>query len=432
MKLRFFMPDSQDLVDPSFDFRRETRSRERVRQRDDVYAHELFSSVPYDGILVSKAIVDGIGGSGAGRYTLGQRTRFMRCGVRAFLRAEDLPIPIMGDCGAFSYIGERTPPYSVEDVASFYEVAGFDAGVSLDHVILPYRPEWDDSRVDDEGKDARERQELTLQYASEFRKLHKRQKLSFMPLGVAQGWSPRSYRRSLSALQKMGYRYIAVGGLVPYRDHQILATLEAMNEVRRGDTRLHLLGVTRTHHVEAFTNFGAASFDSTSPLRQAFKDDKDNYYLPGGNALPAVRVPQLDGNPKLQRRIRSGEVDQSLARTLEGSALELLRKYAARRVKLDELVPVLCDYERLLDPTRQNEDVYREVLGARPWEKCPCDVCRTIGYQVILFRGAERNKRRGFHNTWVFRQRLNEALDQLEPPKIRGARKGRAQLDATP
>jgi hypothetical protein len=57
--VKFFFPDSQDLVDPSFDFSDETRSEHRVRQRDDHYAHEVFSSPPYDGLLVSKAIVDG-------------------------------------------------------------------------------------------------------------------------------------------------------------------------------------------------------------------------------------------------------------------------------------------------------------------------------------------------------------------------------------
>jgi hypothetical protein len=50
------------------------------------------------------------------------------------------------------------------------------------------------------------------------------------------------------------------------------------------------------------------------------------------------------------------------------------------------------------------------VLAAKPWSSCPCDVCRTLGYHVILFRGAERNRRRGFHNLWVFYRRLRREL----------------------
>src|SRR5437016_824861 len=65
--MKFFFPDAQDLVDPSFDFEAETRSEERVRQRDDLYAHEIFPEPPYDGLLVSKAIVEGQGGDGS-RY----------------------------------------------------------------------------------------------------------------------------------------------------------------------------------------------------------------------------------------------------------------------------------------------------------------------------------------------------------------------------
>src|SRR5260221_7204583 len=73
-RVKYFLPDAQDLVDPSFDFQTEGRSRTRIRQRDDVYAHELFDDRVVDGILVSKGIVEGFGGSG-GRYTMAQRHR---------------------------------------------------------------------------------------------------------------------------------------------------------------------------------------------------------------------------------------------------------------------------------------------------------------------------------------------------------------------
>jgi len=57
--MKFYFPDSQDLVDPSFNFETEKRSETRIRQRDDLYAHEVFKKPPYDGMLVSKAIVEG-------------------------------------------------------------------------------------------------------------------------------------------------------------------------------------------------------------------------------------------------------------------------------------------------------------------------------------------------------------------------------------
>ena len=130
--MKYFLPDSQDLVDPSFDFERERRSVTRLRQRDDFYAHEVFKDAAFDGILVSKGIVDGSQNTG-GRYTLAQRHRLLREGAREFFRldrAGKLSLPTMGDCGAFTYLKEKDPPYSVDDVLRFYVECGFDYGIS--------------------------------------------------------------------------------------------------------------------------------------------------------------------------------------------------------------------------------------------------------------------------------------------------------------
>src|SRR5262249_53074103 len=116
--MKFFFADSLDVVDPSFDFVTETRSATRVRQQDDVYPHELFSEPPYDGILVSKAIVEGVGGGVSGKYSLPQRHRLQRVGVREFFRLDHPPreprLLTMGDCGAFTYVREDVPPFSVD------------------------------------------------------------------------------------------------------------------------------------------------------------------------------------------------------------------------------------------------------------------------------------------------------------------------------
>ncbi|MDY7231535.1 tRNA-guanine transglycosylase DpdA [Hyalangium rubrum] len=406
--MRYFLPDSQDLVDPSFDFDTERRLATRQRQRDDLYAHEVFTERAYDGILVSKGIVDGFGAT-TSRYTLAQRQRLLRTGAPDFFRLSRVKwgaIPMMGDCGAFTYVKEEKPPYTVEDLASFYVECGFDYGISLDHVILAYQPEWDQTGA---LAEMQERQELTLSLAQNFFDLHQRDALPFTPLGVAQGWSPRSYARSLKELQRIGYRYVAVGGMVPLKTHEILATLREMNCVRRDDTRLHLLGISRIETVQDFARLGVASFDSTAPLRQAFKDGKDNFYTLQ-RTYTAVRIPQVEGNPKLQKLISSGKLNQERARELEKACLEAMRRFDAGEVKVDHVLERLSRYEEFYDGEASHQDAYREVLEVRPWKHCPCDVCRTLGYHIILFRGAERNRRRGFHNTWVFYRRLQREL----------------------
>lgn len=225
------------------------------------------------------------------------------------------------------------------------------------------------------------------------------------PLGVAQGWSPQSYADAVVALQRIGYQRIALGGMVPLKTQEILACLAAIDQVREPTTQLHLLGISRCDDVPTFATHGVTSFDSTSPFRQAFKDDRDNYYTPTGTYV-ALRVPQVDGNPKLKARIRSGEISQAQALALERTALTRLRQYDADEIDVDPVVQALVDYSAVWDGKSDRSAQYRATLTDRPWRDCPCDLCKAIGIEVVIFRGTERNKRRGFHNLYVFEQRL--------------------------
>jgi hypothetical protein len=409
----FYFPDSQDQIEPTYDFLAEERSPFRVRQRDDRYAHEVHAKPAYKGILVSKAIVDGIGA--AGRYTAAQRHRLYRLGIRGFFRLDDCkgaPLKSMGDCGAFSYIAQPEPPYEPDDVIDFYEGCGFDRGIAIDHVILGYRAESDvDGDIDLAWV---ERQALNVRLAEVFLERWRARDCTFEPVGVAHGWSPRSYADSVARLQDLGYRRIALGGLVPLKTMQILECLEATDEVRDAATTFHLLGVTRTENVTSFASYGVTSFDSTSPFRQAFKDDKDNYYWEA-RTYTALRIPQVEGNAKLAARIRAGHIDQGEARSLEQHALRTVRAYDDEEASIMDALAALRAYDEL-QGRKDLTERYRETLEDRPWKRCRCGVCESAGVEVIIFRGTERNKRRGFHNLFVFNQRLQ---GHLGPPRQR-------------
>jgi hypothetical protein len=314
----------------------------------------------------------------------------------------------MGDCGAFSYVREDYPPYSVSQVINFYDDLGFDYGISVDHVILGF-----DTRMDEHSapKEWKLRQEITLELATEFLREHKSRGSRFVPLGVAQGWSPESYAYSVEQLQKAGFSYIAMGGMVPLKTHEILACLERVNQSRHKTTRLHLLGVTRCEQVREFARFGAASFDSTSPLRQAFKDLKDNYWTLD-RTFSAVRVPQVQANPSLLKKILAGKVNQAEARRLEQECLRTLLMFDSGNASVETTLAPLVEYEKLYDEGPSRAEIYRETLSESPWKRCDCDICRRIGIHVILFRGAERNRRRGFHNIFIFYQRLHREMGQ--------------------
>lgn len=403
--MKFYFPDSQDLVSPTYDFRHDEYLATRVRQRDDVYAHEVVSPPPYDGILVSKAIVDPSVSRGAGKYAAPQRARLYRLGVRKFFR---LPTTMtsLGDCGAFNYIDEEYPPYSIDEVLDFYEGCQFDAGVSIDHVIFGYVPHAGEVDVDAAWV---KRRRISLDLAEKFMAEVRNRGTSLEPIGAAQGWSPLSYADSVTRLQEMGYRRIALGGMVPLKTPEILDCLREIHPRLVDGTELHLLGINRVDSMESFVECGVTSFDSTSVFRQAFMDDRNNYHTAADSYI-AIRVPQVDGNPALKRRVLSGVVSQSEVIAVERACLSLLRAYDDGDAGIDEVLQALAAYEVLVlgKDTKKKSYIphYRRTLEELPWKACPCALCREQGIEIVIFRGSERNKRRGFHNLSVLEARM--------------------------
>ena len=410
--MQFYFPDSQDQVDPSFDFVTEERSIFRVRQRDDRYAHEVIDPPPYDGLLISKPIVDGLPGARP-KYTEAQRIRLRREGAKRFFRLDrkDATLEIMGDCGAFTYVREKEPPYEVSEVLDFYEECGLDLGIAMDHLIFGYDAALDAKSSADVPEQWWFRQDLTTELAAEFLRLHRSQGCRFEPIAVAHGWSPLSYARAVTELQDIGYSRIALGGMVPLKTPDILDTLKAVSAALDPRVQLHLLGVTRTAHVQSFAGFGVTSFDSTSPFRQAFMDETDNYHTLDGSFV-ALRIPQVDGNTRLRKLVTAGLVDQRSARRIERDCLTGLRRYDTGRTGLEGALDAIRRYEELLGTKKDRSTEYRRTLEAMPWKRCSCTICREIGVEVIIFRGAERNRRRGFHNLAVFSERLRRELNR--------------------
>jgi hypothetical protein len=50
--------------------------------------------------------------------------------------------------------------------------------------------------------------------AEKFIELHQSERLSWEPIASIQGWDPQSYAEAAGDIVKMGFRYIALGGLV--------------------------------------------------------------------------------------------------------------------------------------------------------------------------------------------------------------------------
>lgn len=401
MGMKFFFADCLDQIDPGFDFERDEYSPNRRVQRDDVYPHEYFDTPPYDGILVSRAILGDK--SSKGKYTTAQSMRFKREGAHSFLRYNPSSGgAIMGDCGAFSYLKEDVPPYSVPEMVQYYEECGFTHGVSIDHVILGYSEQYHLS--DFVPEDWKRRYTLTLRLAEEFLRYCKNHNASFQPIGVAQGWSPESYREATRQLIDMGYDYIGIGGMVPLSASQIHHVLEAVREVAPSAVRLHLFGFTKVHNIGEFMKYGIESFDSTSPMIRAFKDARSNYLL-GKEWYCSIRIPSADENRRFKEEILAGNKNQQKLRDLEKASLTALRLYAAKKLEIEQALSTIVKYG-LEFTDKVPIERYRKVLADRPWDQCQCRICRDSGVEVIIFRGSNRNRRRGFHNLWEFYRQL--------------------------
>ena len=394
-------------MDPDFDFIRDQPTQGRNRSHD-LFAHELLESPPYDGLLASRSLIEGA--SSSKRYSQAQKYRVLCEGLRAHFRYPTAPFegdpfdfPIMGDCGSFSYVDQRIPPYGAEDTLEFYRAAGVQYGVAPDHIILEHNALWDKPRL--LPPLIEERLNFTLRTAQQFLKLSQESKVGFVPIGAIQCWSPGSSAKNAVALVRQGYRYLGLGGLVARKTDQIYEMVSAIRNAIPSDVKLHLFGFSRIDDLERFSNLGIDSFDSTSPMLKSFKDDEFNYFDEKGKHLIAIRIPPRD-EAKVKQRIQSGQLNGEKVRETEDRALSAVRKFDLGKISIEEALEDIHSYETLLRPDVDYRKAYRNTLQRKPWKDCPCAICRKIGIEVILHRNLNRHKRRGFHNLYVLHKKV--------------------------
>jgi hypothetical protein len=422
--MKFLYSDTQDFIDPNYNFIDDTSSPNR-KKWDDKYAHEIMDTDPYDGLLVAMSAIRTAPGLGVNkaRYSTAEEQRFLREGVRKFLRYDSekhINKMLMGDCGSFAYANLPKPAFEPWEVAEFYLTSGFTHGCHPDHIIFDF--DKTNPSAKKINKRAVERYDITLANAEEFLNLTKNESANFEPIGVVQGWSPASMAQAAKSLEKMGYKYLAIGGLVPLSNDDIHSILQAVRYSINQNIRIHLLGFAKADHIQDFIKYDISSFDSTSPLIKAFKDSRKNYFLPKGDGtleyFTAIRIPQALENSKLLSAIKSGLLNGNELLKLEKNALGSLRDFDIGKTSLDTTLNNILEYQKSLtiasepDPKKRDKKIdsvsksLRVTLEATPWKRCKCSICRDVGVEVIIFRASNRNKRRGFHNLGVYLQHV--------------------------
>lgn len=436
----FFIPDNDDRVDPDYDFINEKSRPFRDVYRNDAYHYELYGSLNCDGMLVSKGVLEA---------SKEKRKLAEDLGIHGFLRLPE-EVPIIGDCGAFSYIFDENPPYETNEILDYYHRSGFNYGVSIDHLIIPavytkynhfhfqngtirsitedefnklhkekalkiiksvnhqsvnslFNDEFliKEEYLDENERDRRYR--ITMENGINFIKGHRQKGYAFEPIGAVQGWDPQSYAEMAEEFQKQGYRYIALGSLVRSRNEEIIATVDEVNKTRQKDTRLHVFGVGRKDLIKPFLERNVTSVDNAGILRQAWLSSTNNYYAKGFNNYSAIRVPIFNENNIKNLLDNNYDIPN-----LEKQTLDSLRLYDRDEIDIHQVLEIVTKYNRLMHVPEEVIATYRRTLEDKPWKQCPCTICRETGIEVVIFRGNNRNRRRGFHNTWFFYQWLKE------------------------
>jgi len=446
-KMLFFLPDWDDRVDPLFDFKNDIPTPNRDPYEHDAYHYELYGTLNCDGILVSKSVLED---------NSKKKATARKIGIHQYLR---LPanVPVLGDCGAFNYITEEEPPYETDEIVDYYENLGFNFGVSIDHLIVPgvlkrtryyqfqnndwieisdakfselemlpnskiiksrnsykqreiFKEEKDilaeETEIDE--KERQRRYELTIKNARQFIEGHSKRKYSFIPIGAVQGWDPDSYASTVKEYQKMGYSYIALGGLVKSKTSEIIEILNEISKIKKPETKLHLFGIARLDAIESFLKLGVYSVDSVGMLRQAWLSSSSNYYSPDLDHYAAIRIPPSDKNIAAKKAVQDGIVSHDKLLSMENECLLSLREFDKGNVSLDDILTILMAYSEITGLDGNLKKSYIRTLSEKPWMKCPCKLCKETGIDIIIFRRNNRNRRRGFHNTWVFFNKFNE------------------------
>lgn len=405
----YFLPDWDDFLDVEYDFENDSFSSvDRTTRSEE---HSIALMRPHrmcDGVLVSLA--QHLGSKGLlKRIGHTDSASLAPSSVRAHFKLQDDQWAF-GDCGAFSYVNEDFPTISVEQAVSLYALYDFDYGASVDHIPV--------DEIEQNGKkhalteaEKKSRVRLTRRNAERFFAKHREEEADFVPVGVIQGLDAKDYARQIGDYLDIGYTHLALGGLVPRSDAEVKEIVRGVNERTKFLRRppwIHLLGIYRPSLQQDFRRFGINSFDSATYFRKAWLRSDQNYLARDGKWYAAIRVPPTrDGRTMI--RLKTSGVRERRIKNLEAKALSALRGYDRGTTSIALCLKALMAYDSLLTRAEAEQkdlrEAYRETLEARPWEACECSVCRDIGIDVLIFRGLNRNKRRGAHNTLqLFRQ----------------------------
>lgn len=410
-KIHYFLPDWDDLLDTNYNFETDAFSASSKKDREDKHCSILMKPKRmFDGVLVSLA--QHVTSKGPLRRLNGtEEISLAPENLRDLFGLENDQF-LFGDCGAFSYANEDEPSISVEQAIAMYELHGFDYGASVDHI--PMSKVRRNGEVVQLSYDERlSRVEITKQNAEQFISMAKKRQVGFKPVGIIQSVSPDGYAEMTKIYHELGYRHIAVGGLVPLSDaivEEIVTKVMGVASALVPRPWIHLFGVFRPKLQAKFRELKVDSFDSATYFRKAWLRSDQNYLGSNGKWYAAIRVPMTKDGRTREKLEQSG-LELLALQSQESEVMKLLSQYDRDEISINEVLGAVIEYDKHLirsSEVSSLEAKYRRTLEEKPWRNCDCPFCKEIGIHTVIFRGANRNKRRGAHNTLMLYGSLEE------------------------
>ncbi len=398
----YFLPDWDDLLDEHFNFESGEFSGASRSAREDKHCSVLMKPKRMcDGVLVSLA--QHVTSKGPLKRIMGTAVASLAPRNLRHQFGLEQDQSLFGDCGAFSYVNEDEPAISVEQAVALYDLHGFDFGASVDHIPVPEIIKNGKKKTLTRATRA-ERVKITIENAERFIDIANRRQAGFIPIGTIQGLRPEEYAATVRLYHEFGYRHLALGGLVPFPDSLIEKIVTQVMEVvsqLKPRPWVHLFGIFRPKLQARFRELKVDSFDSASYFRKAWLRSDQNYLAPNGKWYAALRVP-MTSDARTRKRLEQSGADISKLEMQEAQVMKLLCRYDVGKAGVKEALDAVLEYDECLtrsDDVLALREAYKMTLAERPWRNCDCPFCMQAGIHVLIFRGANRNKRRGAHNT---------------------------------
>lgn len=436
-------------VDPNYNFDEETEDKSRRK-----YGYEFCKEPLCNGLLVSKTMLEERTnikqvGSKFQLYPKGNNTYFYS-NIRRYLSLKkNLHYITFADPGTWSYAHKLELPdflYDTDSVFNYYNSLRFDLCGSVDWPII------DKIRINNNGKihfrdlsikEKEHRRRLTTELAKSFmKKCSRTKRVNFVPFGTVQGYSVNTYISSLRKILKLGYKYVAIGGLPSYSEKKVLELLIDIRKCIRkygdGNIGLHLYGrFPSPNAVLPFAKAGVTSFDNNYSYIMAAKTQcnvwNPEFLFDEDIKVPnfpcyGIKIPSIRGKAivSFKKKSEKNLVDIIIksANACYSSFVDFNRSQTPRNTK-----KFMISYKKMylcfqkykvsnLSQTKLDSIFFaaENTLLHKTWKRCGCTACKKSKSHISLLRGGTRIYYTFFHNTYT---QFARYLKELKKPRVR-------------